>query len=93
MPRRSLQLYPHLHLLAPRFPTLSFWAAIVSRVVPVLRYDWGTLVMRGVPAAVRHLFTWDARSQLFQAPGLQIAEVMTQEDAGQDLVTRAKRGD
>ncbi|MGY2896918.1 superfamily II DNA or RNA helicase [Deinococcus sp. UYEF24] len=44
-------------------------------MAPVLRYDRGTLVMREVPAVVQHLFTWDARSQLFRARGQAYREV------------------
>ncbi|MFC4454069.1 DEAD/DEAH box helicase family protein [Deinococcus sonorensis] len=41
----------------------------------VLRLDRGTLTMREVPEVVRHLFTWDARSQSYRAPGRSYREV------------------
>jgi superfamily II DNA or RNA helicase len=44
-------------------------------VTPVLRYDRGTLVFREVPEVVAHLFTWDARSQLFRARGQAYREI------------------
>jgi superfamily II DNA or RNA helicase len=34
-----------------------------------LRLDRGTLIAREVPEVVAHLFTWDARSQVYRAPG------------------------
>nr|WP_281243986.1 DEAD/DEAH box helicase family protein [Deinococcus reticulitermitis] len=43
---------------------------------PVLRLDRGTLVMREVPEAAAHLFTWDARSQSYRAPGQTYREVI-----------------
>ena len=44
-------------------------------MAPVLKHDRGTLVMRDVPEVVAHLFTWDARSQLYRAPGQTYREV------------------
>ncbi|PNY80450.1 DEAD/DEAH box helicase family protein [Deinococcus koreensis] len=43
---------------------------------PSLRLDRGTLVMREVPAVLEGLFTWDARSQSFRAPGQAYREVV-----------------
>ncbi|WP_407541304.1 DEAD/DEAH box helicase family protein [Deinococcus radiomollis] len=42
---------------------------------PVLKYDRGTLIMWEVPQVVAHLFTWDARSQLYRARGQFYREV------------------
>lgn len=42
----------------------------------LLRLDRGTLVMWEVPEVVSHLFTWDARSQSYRAPGRAYREVM-----------------
>jgi superfamily II DNA or RNA helicase len=38
-------------------------------VTLALRLDRGTLIVREVPEVVAHLFTWDARSQVYRAPG------------------------
>ena len=50
-------------------------ARYLLEVTPVLRYDRGTLVMREVPEVVQHLFTWDARSQLYRARGQAYREI------------------
>lgn len=42
----------------------------------ILKLDRGTLVMRDVPEPVMHLFTWDARSQSYRAPGHSYRAVM-----------------
>ncbi len=42
---------------------------------PVLKHDRGTLVLQGVPEVVAHLFTRDARSQSYRAPGQAYREV------------------
>ncbi|MGI8747109.1 MAG: DEAD/DEAH box helicase family protein, partial [Deinococcus sp.] len=44
-------------------------------MTPALRHDRGTLVMREVPGVVTHLFTWDARSQLYRARGQHYREI------------------
>ncbi|MFC3720537.1 DEAD/DEAH box helicase family protein [Deinococcus metalli] len=41
-----------------------------------MRLDRGTLVMRDRPEAVAGLFTWDARSQNYRAPGTRYRDVM-----------------
>jgi len=40
-----------------------------------LKYDRGTLILYAVPEVVAHLFTWDARSQVYRAPGQCYREV------------------
>lgn len=45
-------------------------------MVAVVRLDRGTLVMREVPDVVAALFTWDARSQNYRAPGSSYRDVM-----------------
>lgn len=46
-----------------------------GNMTPVLKYDRGTLAMWEVPEPVSHLFTWDARSQLYRARGQLYREV------------------
>lgn len=41
-----------------------------------LKLDRGTLVMYEVPPAIQPLFTWDARSQSYRAPGRLYRQVM-----------------
>ena len=45
-------------------------------MIPALRLDRGTLVMREVPPAAALHFTWDARSQSWRAPGRVYRNVM-----------------
>ncbi|BDP40703.1 helicase [Deinococcus aetherius] len=45
-------------------------------MTPALRLDRGTLVMREVPPCAASLFTWDARSQSWRAPGRAYRDVM-----------------
>ncbi|WP_370657443.1 DEAD/DEAH box helicase family protein [Deinococcus sp. KNUC1210] len=45
-------------------------------VAAALKHDRGTLVLRQVPDVVAELFTWDARAQMWRAPGQRYREVM-----------------
>ena len=65
---------PYETLSASVLPSLGA-ARYLLRVTPALKYDRGTLVMREVPEVVQHLFTWDARSQVFRARGQAYREI------------------
>lgn len=45
-------------------------------MLPVLRLDGGTLVMREVPPPAADFFTWDARSQNYRAPGSDYRQII-----------------